>query len=90
MMGSRGATKNNDSCAFSTLFKFLPEFMTRLIQWGLKPSKNSNYLENHVFRGHREKSPPRARRRAVMALNLASGNFDARPTAGLARRHEKH
>ena len=34
---------------------------------------------------HREKSPPRARRRAVMALNLASGNFDARPTAGLAR-----
>ena len=34
---------------------------------------------------HREKSPPRARRRAAMALNLASGNFDARPTAGLAR-----
>ena len=34
---------------------------------------------------HREKSPPRARRRARMALNLASGNFDARPTAGLAR-----
>merc|ERR1712228_691759 len=50
MMGSRGDTKNN-SCAFSTLFKFLPEFMTRLIQWGLKPSKNSNYLENHAFRG---------------------------------------
>ena len=48
-----------------------------------------NYLENDVFRGHRKKSPPRARRRAVIALNLASGNFDARPTAGLARRHEK-
>ena len=45
------ATKNNDSCAFSTLFKFLPEFMTRLIQWGHKPSKNSNSVENHIFRG---------------------------------------
>ena len=40
-----------DSCPISALFKFLLRFMTPLIQWGLKPSKNSNYLENHAFRG---------------------------------------
>ena len=25
--------------------------MTRLTQWGLKPSKNSKHSENHAFRG---------------------------------------
>ena len=33
-------------------FKFLPGFMTCLIQWGHKPSKNSKSVENHIFRGH--------------------------------------
>ena len=40
-----------DSCTILLAFKFLPRFMTRLIQWGHKPSKNSKYVENHIFRG---------------------------------------
>ena len=40
------------NCAISGTFKFLPGFMTCLIQWGHKPSKNSKSVENHIFRGH--------------------------------------
>ena len=36
----------------SGILKFLPGFMTRLIQWGHKLSKNSKSVENHIFRGH--------------------------------------
>ena len=40
-----------DSCAISAPFKFLLRFMTPLIQWGHKLSKNSKYVASHIFRG---------------------------------------
>ena len=53
--------------------------------WGQKTSFwGVPICDDHCIMASRQK-PPRARRRARMALNLASGNFDARPTAGLAR-----
>ena len=36
---------------FWDVFKFLPGFMTCLIQWGHKPSKKSKSVENNIFRG---------------------------------------
>ena len=39
------------SCVILGTFEFLPGFMTCLIQWGHKPSKNSKSVENHIFRG---------------------------------------
>ena len=40
-----------DTYAISAPFKFLLRFMTPLIQWGHKLSKNSKYLASQIFRG---------------------------------------
>ena len=51
------------SCVILGTFEFLPGFMTCLIQWGHKPSKNSKSIENHIFRG-----PPSSSRAAGESL----------------------